>query len=80
MSHTADHLTTEPHGETLCSAPAARRCLTACSAADHAHAEDLRRRGHSRPRRYHLARHDRIAVAGKHEEAASRDLAQELRA
>ncbi|ASK91844.1 MULTISPECIES: hypothetical protein [Xanthomonas] len=80
MSQIAESDQDTSHTRQLIDDAAARRCLTACSAADHAHAEDLRRRGHSRPRSTHLARHERIAVAGKHEEAASRDLAQELRA
>jgi hypothetical protein len=61
-------------------APAARRCLSACLAADHAHAETLRRRGSSKPRGHYPARHNRIEVAGKRAEAACRDLSLELRA
>lgn len=60
-------------------APAARRCLSACAAADHRHAEVLNRRGHSKPKNHYPARHQRIEVAGRRTEAASRDLVLESR-
>ncbi|AZR24398.1 hypothetical protein NX81_021440 [Xanthomonas vasicola] len=62
------------------SGPATRRCLSACAAADHAHASALKRRGMSKgPKRY-PTRSDRIELRGLRAEAASRDFVRELRA
>ncbi|MCC8671445.1 hypothetical protein LN461_19105 [Xanthomonas arboricola] len=62
------------------SGPATRRCLSACAAADHAHANALKRRGMSKgPNRY-PKRTNRIELQGLREEAASRDFALEQRA
>ncbi|MCW0398747.1 hypothetical protein NB688_000561 [Xanthomonas sacchari] len=60
-------------------APAARRCLSACAAEDHRHAEALNRRGHSKPKNHYPARHQRIEIAGRRAEVASRDLVLESR-
>lgn len=73
MSHAADH-----DRDDTPTAPAARRCLSACALADHRHAEQLRQRSNNNSALN--PRHTRIRRASKREEAASRDLAQELRA
>lgn len=61
-------------------APATRRCLSACMAADHRHAETLRHRGSSKARRRYPARLCRIEIASKRTEAACRDMRMELMA
>ncbi len=80
MSQAAEHTNTDSQRDALCSAPAARRCLTACSAADHSHAKALKRRGMSKGRRRYPKRSDRIELIGLRAEAASRDFVSELRA
>ncbi|WP_435028730.1 hypothetical protein [Xanthomonas cucurbitae] len=77
MSHIAEHYRESTLAQILSTSSAARRCLSACASQDHRHAEQLRRRCNARSALN--SRHARMRVASKREEAASRDLAQELR-
>lgn len=79
MSRNSDLELDELTAAASLSGPATRRCLSACAAADHAHANALKRRGMSRPKRY-PKRTNRIELQGLREEAASRDFALEQRA
>lgn len=79
MSRNADLELDELTAKASLIGSATRRCLSACAAADHAHANALKRRGMSKgPKRY-PKRTNRIELQGLREEAASRDLALEQR-